>query len=541
MSGFQVRALYDFDAQADSELAIQTNEILTVVNTDVGEGWWEGQNRAGKTGLFPAAYVETLSTAPPSMPPPPLPAGYDRGEDHQLSSSYPTTPQAQSDDWDDDWDDDDDSPAEQEQQTNYRFDAGSAAAAGRESVRSSSVGDVSTMGKGDASKAPVRRNFNRFSTFVKSGSEDYIMGKYKVSVSSNEAVHLVLADDGSLVWAPNVNPYCCYITSPKKESKLKGLKSYIAYQISTSNLNVSRRYKHFDWLHQRLAEKFTVIPIPPLPDKQISGRYEESFIEHRRMLLQRWVDRITRHPVLSQCLVWKHFLECIDDKSWKTGKRKAEKDELVGASFFYCVYPPVGYCEPTVENQIENYGSFVRSLDKSVTGVQNVAADQIKKHTGPYKREYQKIGIAFQTLANSFDVNKAAFANSQDFVKAIRNTGEVYDQVALMFEEQPKHDFEPVTDTLHEYKGMLSEFPDILGVHKGALQKMKEMQKLGSASPDCEHRMNVLSYSVLAEMNHLKGEVVVDFNTMMKNFLTAQIQFYDEISQKLRGALEMYQ
>lgn len=236
MSGFQVRALYDFEAQADSELTIQTNEILTVLNSDVGEGWWEGQNRAGQTGLFPAAYVETLSTAPPSMPPPPLPAGYDRGDDnHQLSSSYPTTPNTQADDWDDDWDDDDDSPAEQEHQTNSRYNAGSAPAAGRESVRSSSVGDVSTMGKGDAAnKVAVRKNFNRFSTFVKSGSEDYIMGKNKISVSANEAVHIMLAEDGSLVWAPNTNPHYCYITSPKKESKLKGLKSYIAYQITTS-------------------------------------------------------------------------------------------------------------------------------------------------------------------------------------------------------------------------------------------------------------------------------------------------------------------
>ena len=38
-----------------------------------------------------------------------------------------------------------------------------------------------------------------------------------------------------------------------------------------NNIQVSRRYKHFDWLHERLVEKFTMIPIPPLPDKQIQG------------------------------------------------------------------------------------------------------------------------------------------------------------------------------------------------------------------------------------------------------------------------------
>lgn len=38
-----------------------------------------------------------------------------------------------------------------------------------------------------------------------------------------------------------------------------------------NNIQVSRRYKHFDWLHERLEEKYSLIPIPPLPDKQFSG------------------------------------------------------------------------------------------------------------------------------------------------------------------------------------------------------------------------------------------------------------------------------
>ena len=45
---------------------------------------------------------------------------------------------------------------------------------------------------------------------------------------------------------------------------------------------MSRRYKQFDWLYERLCGKFgTVIAIPPLPDKQVTGRFEEDLIEHR--------------------------------------------------------------------------------------------------------------------------------------------------------------------------------------------------------------------------------------------------------------------
>ena len=117
------------------------------------------------------------------------------------------------------------------------------------------------------------------------------------------------------------------------------MKSFIAYQLTPSfnNIQVSRRYKHFDWLHERLTEKYCLIPIPPLPDKQIQGRYEEEFIEHRMNQLQNFVDRVCRHPIFSQSEVWQHFLTCTDEKRWKNGKRKAEKDPLIGGNFFMAI------------------------------------------------------------------------------------------------------------------------------------------------------------------------------------------------------------
>ena len=51
--------MYDFEAQpATGELSISSGDILTVIRTDVGDGWWEGTNTRGESGLFPEAYVE---------------------------------------------------------------------------------------------------------------------------------------------------------------------------------------------------------------------------------------------------------------------------------------------------------------------------------------------------------------------------------------------------------------------------------------------------------------------------------------------------
>lgn len=76
------------------------------------------------------------------------------------------------------------------------------------------------------------------------------------------------------------------------------------------------------------------------------GRYEEHFIERRRLQLQSFVQRVCDHPILSRSDVWMHFLTCTDAKRWKTGKRKAEKDELIGASICSVINVPDKALDP---------------------------------------------------------------------------------------------------------------------------------------------------------------------------------------------------
>jgi len=43
------------------------------------------------------------------------------------------------------------------------------------------------------------------------------------------------------------------------------------------------------------------------------GRYGEEFVEKRREKLQRWTNRIARHPVLARSEVITHFILCDDE------------------------------------------------------------------------------------------------------------------------------------------------------------------------------------------------------------------------------------
>lgn len=79
---------------------------------------------------------------------------------------------------------------------------------------------------------------------------------------------------GTPMWEPNPEAHTVTVQEPSKQKKFKGIKTFTAYQVvpSSTQRAVSRRYKHYDWLHSRLEEKFTLNSVPPLPDKQYYGK-----------------------------------------------------------------------------------------------------------------------------------------------------------------------------------------------------------------------------------------------------------------------------
>lgn len=77
----------------------------------------------------------------------------------------------------------------------------------------------------------VPKKNNKFSTLIKSGEDSFLLGRV-VNVPENEKIFIEEGDGGRCMWVPTGEAYNCVVTSPKKESKLKGLKSFIVYQLT---------------------------------------------------------------------------------------------------------------------------------------------------------------------------------------------------------------------------------------------------------------------------------------------------------------------
>jgi len=55
---FKAKATFDYDAEEENELGFKEGDIVTVTKKDAS-GWWEGECN-GKSGMFPANYVEVI-------------------------------------------------------------------------------------------------------------------------------------------------------------------------------------------------------------------------------------------------------------------------------------------------------------------------------------------------------------------------------------------------------------------------------------------------------------------------------------------------
>uniref|UniRef100_UPI003AAA2550 sorting nexin-9-like n=1 Tax=Centroberyx gerrardi TaxID=166262 RepID=UPI003AAA2550 len=437
----KAQVLYDFTAEAgNNELSVREGETVTVVNQAVGGGWIEAQSSSGQTGLVPEDYLQINSTGT-------APAYSDA---YSTAAANSTQPHSQVANGDDPWSGggaySSDAAGGWDTQGHTQQAAGGEDDDGEwdEDWDDQSVGGYHGDAHGDEEGGASGRNthastmkisLNKFPFSKTPNPEVFLLAK--LPAKGRDRLPVYVREVGP-VWFYPQSPLDCVVADPKKGSKLYGLKSYIEYQVTpnTTNRPVNHRYKHFDWLYERLLEKFgSAVPIPCLPDKQVTGRFEEEFIRMRMERLQAWMSRMCRHPVVAQSDVFQLFLTYRDEREWKTGKRKAEKDETVGPMIFSLVDPEAPDLEPAeVEQKCEQYSRFTKAMDDGVKDLLNVGHTHWKRCTGPLPKEYQRIGKAFQNLSAVF--HTSGYQGEATLTDALTAAGKTYEEIAEIVAEQ---------------------------------------------------------------------------------------------------------
>lgn len=148
--------------------------------------------------------------------------------------SLTTSQQSSGDYWDDDWDDDSEvgqtqayAPSNYSQPQQTPLQSSHPGADYNDTISMQGIHSVIP----DRNIPNVPKKNTKFSTLIKSSEDNFLLGTKVIPVPENEKV-FIEEKDGRCTWVPTGEAYNCVITSPKKESKLKGLKSFIVYQLT---------------------------------------------------------------------------------------------------------------------------------------------------------------------------------------------------------------------------------------------------------------------------------------------------------------------
>ncbi|OXB66557.1 hypothetical protein ASZ78_010836 [Callipepla squamata] len=530
----KARVMYDFAAEpGNNELTVSEGEIITITNPDVGGGWLEGKNSQGERGLVPTDYVEVsdcnswkhknlLQLFSFQIITDGTKDGISCGNSladqaffDALSSNTAQTSSA----------------AKSSNQVNNASDPWSSWNIGKSGNWDNGTSGDSWATKPESAAGQRNSASNNWDTAATFGHPQ----AYQGPAAADD-------DDWDDDWDDPKSSSPSYLGYKETESSEAGGSQRGNSRAAAMKLPLNK-FPGFakPGMEQYLLAKQLAKPKEKIPI--IIGDYGPMWVYPTSTF-----DCVVADPKKgSKMYGLKSYIEYqLTCTEWKTGKRKAEKDETVGVMIFSTMEPEAPDLDMVeIEQKCDAVGRFTKAMDDGVKELLTVGQEHWKRCTGPLPKEYQKIGKALQSLALVFSTS--GYQGESDLNEAITEAGKTYEEIASLVADQPKKDLHFLMETNHEYKGFLGCFPDIIGAHKGAIERVKESDKLVATSKitpqdkqNMVKRVSTMAYALQAEMNHFHSNRIYDYNSVIRLYLEQQAQFYETIAQKLRQALSRF-
>ncbi|OMJ08995.1 Vacuolar protein sorting-associated protein vps5, partial [Smittium culicis] len=185
------------------------------------------------------------------------------------------------------------------------------------------------------------------------------------------------------------------------------ISSHTVYKVSTKTdcslfvekeFVVRRRYRDFEWLYLQLQIENPGIIIPPIPEKQSFGRFEQRFIENRKIGLQTHLDRIAGHPILHKNKSFILFLESKDFVSQAKIISESTKEAATTGSSLGDLF---GSSKYLIKNDI--FGEKFRELELLETQLKALlkSLDATEKQREELSLAHLELGEAFLAVSNA--------------------------------------------------------------------------------------------------------------------------------------------
>jgi len=338
-----------------------------------------------------------------------------------------------------------------------------------------------------------------------------------------------------------------------------------------TTVTVQRRFSHFVVLHTVLLRRLPSIALPPLPDKQYAGRFSAGFVEARRGDLERYINRVVKHPLARHTEVLTAFLGCENDDDWNELMPRYLSTLPSGSSFFARVFHPAFNIDVDEASEtVDRFESHIKNVGRGVQGLRNMF--------GRYRETRQVISQSERLLSYSMlsmitskslsstpptDINDEEDTHSIHSVsskgkpngmlneegawcwregcteclkltKALQKTSETLQSVAGLYDDHAERTQLATHEALKSVAHPYPSFEGIIDTHRTTVSRHKESMREGKVNEDMAARCETVLNTTMAEMEAYHRQKVDDFANIAKDHLDGEIAFYEQVLTRLR-------
>ncbi|KDQ61603.1 hypothetical protein JAAARDRAFT_31064 [Jaapia argillacea MUCL 33604] len=285
------------------------------------------------------------------------------------------------------------------------------------------------------------------------------------------------------------NDYCCLrdrwlhsgedveiLIIDAQKTTVNASSPYITYVIRAGTAEARHRYSEFESLRLNLVKLYPTLIIPPIPSKQTIGDYavkqgkakeDTAMIARRKRMLQTFLNRIGRHPILSNEHVFHRFLD--GEVSWTEVlhsppisnlpknilKAPSHNPTDTNASLAYAALPNPSVAHPlrNPDQRFLDSEAFTNKFAAHLGGPMEKVTRRSMKRWSDFAQDHQELGATL----NGFSLNEDGPLSI-----AIEKTGQAVDATSMsttrLLQELEQNYAEP----LHEYTQFASIIKKLL-------------------------------------------------------------------------------
>ncbi|TKA28171.1 Sorting nexin-4 [Salinomyces thailandicus] len=304
----------------------------------------------------------------------------------------------------------------------------------------------------------------------------------------------------------------CRVEKPQKEGE-GTQNAYVSYLVvadtdfksfQSSHVEARRRFTDFLFLYKTLAKEYPQCAVPPLPDKHsmayVRGdRFGPEFTNRRAFSLQRFLKRLTLHPVLRRATILALFLESSDwNATMKSRPMRGMSGSDSGGNSVLESWTDGflnAFSKPhKTDKRFQDVNDRAKKLDDDLGTVSKTVA-RVAKREGDLETDYADLAMQFQKLSA---LEPGVHDELTNFATSVQSTSEGWKGLKDHTDQ----------DYLGSLKDMESYISSIKGLLKTREQKQLDFEALTDyLTKAAQERDTVASHGSVGASGFLRQKI----------------------------------